>query len=156
MSCLSWNCRGLGNPQTKAELADLVGKKYPTFVFLMETKVDSNVIEKLSRKMQYKNFFVAPHHNRGRGLALLWKETFAIKVLTFSDNHIDGVVDQGLDDAWHFTGFYGEPETASREHSWNLLKDLSHRHSLPWICLGDFNEIVRLEEKKGWLDRPER
>ena len=40
MSCLSWNCRGLGNPQTKAELADLVGKKDPTFVFLMETKVD--------------------------------------------------------------------------------------------------------------------
>ena len=122
----------------------------------METKVDSDVIEKLSRKMQYKNFFVVPRHNRGGGLALLWKETFAIKVLTSSDNHIDGVVDHGLDDAWRFTGFYGEPETASREHSWNLLRDLSHRHSLPWICLGDFNEIVRLEEKQGWLDRPKR
>ena len=62
----------------------------------METKVDSDVIEKLSRKMQFKNFFVVPRHNRGGGLALLWKETFAIKVLTSSDNHIDGVVDQGL------------------------------------------------------------
>ena len=99
MSCLSWNCRGLGNPQTEAELADLVGKKDPTLVFLMETKVDSDVIEKLSRKMQFKNFFVVPRHNRGGGLALLWKETFAIKVLTSSDNHIDAVVDHGLDDA---------------------------------------------------------
>ena len=147
MSCLSWNCRGLGNPQTKAELADLVSKKDPKMVFLMETKVDMDVIEKISRKMQYKNYFVVPRHNRGGGLALLWKEDFAMKVLTSSDNHIDEVVDQGMDDTWRFTGFYGEPETASREHSWNLLRDLSHRHSLPWICLGDFNEILRLEEK---------
>ena len=61
-----------------------------------------------------------------------------------------------MDDAWCFTGFYGEPETANREYSWNLLRDLSHRHNLPWSCIGDFNEIVRLEEKQGWLDRAER
>ena len=57
MSCLSWNCRGLGNPQTEVELADLVGKKDPKMVFLMETKVDKEVIERISRKMQYKFFF---------------------------------------------------------------------------------------------------
>ena len=94
MSCLSWNCLGLRNPQIEAELADLVSKKDPKMVFLMETKVDMDVIEKISRKMQYKNYFVVPRHNRGRGLALLWKEDFAMKVLTSSDNHIDGVVDQ--------------------------------------------------------------
>ena len=45
-----------------------------------------------------------------------------LDVLTSSDNHIDGVMDQGMDDAWRFIGFYGDPETASRENSWNLLK----------------------------------
>ena len=79
-----------------------------------------------------------------------------LDVLTSSDNHIDGVMDQGMDDAWRFTGFYGDPETASRENSWNLLRDLSQRLALPWVCVGDFNEILRLEEKQGWLDRPER
>ena len=99
MSCLSWNCRRLGNSQTEAELADLVSKKYPKMVFLMETKVDKEVIERISRKLQYKNILVVPHHNRGGGLALLWKEDFAMKVLTSSNNHIDGVVDQGVDEA---------------------------------------------------------
>ena len=79
-----------------------------------------------------------------------------LDVLTSSDNHIDGVMDQGMDDAWSFTGFYGDPETASRENSWNLLRDLSQRLALPWVCMGDFNEILRLEEKQGWLDLPER
>ena len=40
-----------------------------------------------------------------------------LDVLTSSDNHIDEVVDQGMDDAWRFTGFYGDPETASLENS---------------------------------------
>jgi len=67
MSCLSWNCHGLRNPQTEAELADLVGKKDPKVVFLMETKVDKEVIERISRKMQYNFFFLVPRHNRGGG-----------------------------------------------------------------------------------------
>ena len=52
-------------------------------------------------------------------------------------------------------GFYGDPDTASREDSWSLLKAFSTRVSLPWICIGDFNEILLAEEKQRWLDRPE-
>ena len=47
MSCLSWNCRGLGNPQTVDELVTLVGKKDPNVVFLMETKSNVEAIEKV-------------------------------------------------------------------------------------------------------------
>ena len=68
-----------------------------------------------------------------------------LDVLTSSDNHIDGVMDKGMDDAWRFTGFYEDPETASWENSWNLLRDLSQRLGLPWVYVGDFNEILRLE-----------
>ena len=50
--------------------------------------------------MQYANFFVVPRHKRGGGLALSWKDDFVLDVLTSSDNHIDGVVDQGMDDTW--------------------------------------------------------
>ena len=99
MSCLSWSCCGLGNPQTEAELAALVSSKDPKLIFLMEMKVDREVIERISRKMQYNKHFVVPRHNRGGGLALLWKDDFLLDVLTSSDNHIDGVVDQGMDDA---------------------------------------------------------
>lgn len=37
-----------------------------------------------------------------------------------------------------------------------MLKDLAHCLSLPWVCIGDFNEILKIEEKQGWLDRLER
>ena len=156
MSCLSWNCRGLGNPQTEEELVALISKKDPKIVFLMETKVEKVTIERICRKLKFVNFFVVPRVNQGGGLALLWRENINLAVLTSSDRHIDASIDFGMDDAWRFTGFYSDPETANREHSWSLLRDLSQRLALPWICMGDFNEIIWLEEKQGWLDRPER
>ena len=53
------------------------------------------------------------------------------------------------------TGFYGNPITVNREHSWALLKQLCLKLDLPWLYMGDFNEITKAEEKKGGAFRPE-
>ena len=93
MSCLSQNCCGLGNPQTKDELVTLIGNKAPKLVFLMETKVDKDVIEKIRRKMQFVDCHVVPRQNRGGGLALLWTDTITVDVLSSSECHIDVVIE---------------------------------------------------------------
>ena len=70
MSYLSWNCRGLGNPQTKDEVVALVTAKDPMLVFLMETKADKPTLKRVGRKIHYTNFFFVPRVNTGGGLAL--------------------------------------------------------------------------------------
>ena len=60
-----------------------------------------------------------------------------------------------MDDAWRLIGFYGNPITANREHSWVLLKHLCLKMEIPWLCVGDFNEITKVEEKKGGAIRME-
>ena len=109
----------------------------------METKLDREVNEKVRRKIQFAHIFVVPRPNQGGRLALLWKEEIKIDVQISSDSHMDAVVDIGMDDAWRITSFYGNPNFASWEDSWSLLHHLSCRFSLPWICIGDFNEILR-------------
>lgn len=47
------------------------------------------------------------------------------------------------------TGSGGHLETIKREDSWRLLEELGRRSDLPWICMGDFNEILHLREKVG-------
>ena len=123
---------------------------------LMETKVDKVVLERIGRKIQFSNLFVVPRHNIGGGLALYWPADMKVDVQTFLASHIDVIIDLGVNDTWRFTGFYGDPETANRESSWSLLRLLSHQFNLPWVCMGDFNEILFAEEKQGWLIRLER
>ena len=51
--------------------------------------------------------------------------------------------------------FLWPPRNSKREESWRLLEELSKRSTLPWICIGDFNEILHLREKVGGNLRPE-
>ena len=156
MSCISWNCHGLGNPQTVDEVVALVTTKDPKLVFLMETKADKPILEKVGRRIQFTTLFFVPCINLGRGLALYWKFDLDVDVQPFSNRHVDAFINHGVDDACRFIGFYGDLDTANQEHSWSLLQELSRRSALPWVYMGYFNEILFADEKLGWLDRPER
>ena len=37
--------------------------------------------------------------------------------------------------------------------TWRLMRTLNHQSSLPWICPGDFNEILFNHEKQGGIPR---
>ena len=97
MSSLSWNCRGLGNPQTEDELVALVRNKDPEVIFKMEKKVEKAVLERIGRKIQFSNLFVVPSHNTSGGLALFWSDNMNVDVQSF-DHHIDAIIDHEVDD----------------------------------------------------------
>ena len=54
---------------------------------------------------------------------------------------------------WKLTGFYGHPEASKRIEAWQLLRFIARMDPYPWICLGDFNEILSLDEKFGGSGR---
>nr|XP_023917061.1 uncharacterized protein LOC112028598 [Quercus suber] len=156
MSAISWNCRGLGNPLTVKALQKVVLEKDPTLVFLMETKFDVTEMDGVKQKIERQQGLVVPSVRRAGGLALLWKNSLQVDILSYSPGHIDAIVseEQGLK-KWRFTRFYGHPETRKRGESWTLLENLSSRNQLPWVCMGDFNEILFAKEKVGGGVRPE-
>ncbi|KAH9648318.1 reverse transcriptase domain-containing protein [Citrus sinensis] len=55
---------------------------------------------------------------------------------------------------WRCTGFYGFPKTRKRRDSWELLRSLSSISSLPWVCIGDFNDLLHNSEKRGGCQHP--
>ena len=74
------------------------------------------------------------------------KNSIDVDVVDSHRYFIDAIIDGNTDNAWRFTGFYGEPETYRRSKAWSKLRSLNSRMNIPWICGGDFNEIVRKEE----------
>lgn len=77
-------------------------------------------------------------------------------LVTVRTNHIDANVQlEASSCIWRLTGFYGEPDTAKRKITWNLLKRLGTQSRREWLVVGDFNEMLHHGEKLGGPLMPE-
>jgi hypothetical protein len=156
MSLLNWNCRGLGTPRSVSDLCLMVKEKKPSFVFLIETISTKKCLEMIRIKMGFVGLFVVDPVGRSGGLALFWMEECGLEIYNFSRRHINAILKSSDDNfVWKFTGFYGNPESAKREESWSLLGHLKTHAPVPWLCVGDFNEILTHSEKVGAAIRRE-
>ena len=152
MKTFSLNCCGLGNPETVSELHTIVRKEDPNIVFLMETRLKLRNLEFLRVCLGMCGCFGVDRHGYGGGLALLWNSSVNLHIQSYSHHHIDAdVLHDGM--RWRITDFYGRPERGLHSHSCAFLRRLCSVRCLPWLVLGDFNEITSLEEKWGQEDQ---
>ncbi|XP_042964610.1 uncharacterized protein LOC122298825 [Carya illinoinensis] len=155
MNLLSWNCRGLGNPRAVRILNMLIKAKLPSLVFLLETKCSKSKVEAVKQLIKFDNCLVVDSVGSSGGLAMMWKNSLEVQLINFTRWHISVMVtDKRHNAPWMLTGFYGHPVTSQRKISWNLLGALKPSCGTPWLCIGDFNEILCQKEKVGAVPRP--
>ncbi|XP_074336841.1 uncharacterized protein LOC141674013 [Apium graveolens] len=90
----------------------------------------------------------------GGGLALLWKNEGGVGIKGSCNHYIDFEVACEQVGRWRYTGLYGCPERSRRRESWNMLRDLATRSSLPWCVIGDINDMMYVHEKEGGRVQP--
>ncbi|KAK9938788.1 hypothetical protein M0R45_015509 [Rubus argutus] len=82
------------------------------------------------------------------GIWLLWNEN---KVhVDFVDSNVQSItVKIALPGkpTWLFSAIYASPTPAVRSTLWNYLDNLILSHDLPWMLMGDFNELVSSSDK---------
>ncbi|XP_019163599.1 PREDICTED: uncharacterized protein LOC109159940 [Ipomoea nil] len=154
MSTLFWNCRGLGNPRTVQEVVDLVSKKKPEFVFLMETMVDRSHAERLRVKLGLEGCFAVDSDGQRGGLCFLWAKNNGARLIKYSTNHIDLEISLPDKPLWRLTCYYGFAQRDRRRAAWDFLRSLKGVSDLPWVVLGDFNDLLMQADKRGRLPHP--
>ena len=123
----------------------------------METKLKLSAMKRAKEKAGFFFGLIVPKAKNCGGLAMLWKKEIKLEIMGYFGNFIDAIVtDERSDCKWRITGFYGHPETHRRKESWEQLKGLNRKFQLPWLCLGDFNEILSMSEKWGGGQRPQK
>lgn len=132
----------------------MVKVKKLDLVFLIETKLRSNKMVEIKLKAGLKNIFVVDCEGRSGGLALLWGAEVDLKIVNYSRRHIHTkITSHELGTLWKFTDFYRHPVPHKRHEVWSLMHHLKSMGLLPWVCVGDFNEILDLSEKVGGSGR---
>lgn len=120
-------------------------------VFLAETWLDEARLVSIHDSLQFGHHHGASKITYDGGLALFWKKNFDLLIESSSLNHINALINKGKENVWRFTGFYRAPETYLRTESWDLLRSLHKHFVVPWICVGDFNELLTSHENMGGM-----
>lgn len=155
MSILSWNCRGTGSAETVRHLRGLRRKVFPDLIFLMETKQKSEYMLGLKKSLGYDHMLTVEPVGLSGGLAVLWKDSFHIDVISSDLRIIDLKVKFGSC-SFFLSCVYGDPVVARRKEVWDRLVDVGLLRDEAWLLVGDFNELLSNEEKSGGVTRSDK
>jgi hypothetical protein len=123
-------------------------------MFLSETHLDEYLAECLRRRLNMDVKIVNPSDGRSGGVILLWKRDITIEQIFSAPKFIDVKVIERPDKVWRLTGMYGEPKWEDKYKTWDKIRELNAQSALPWLIIGDFNEILFSHEKEGGNPRP--
>lgn len=98
--------------------------------------------------------FVCPSDGRKGGLLLLWKKEVKVNRLDLDPMFIDVTIEESNNSIWRLTGMYGEFRWENKYKTWDRMRSLHQSQNLPWLLIGDLNEIQNLSEKEGGNPRP--
>jgi hypothetical protein len=149
MKAVAQNCRGLGNQPAVNGLLELQRAEDPDILFLSETKLIEREMDPLRWRLNMPHMVVVDSNKRSGGLAMFWKKEVNVSLRWKGRYHIDVDVTEENGTKWRLTGIYGESKSGEKENTWRLLRNLHAQSDLPWLVLGDFNEILFAGEKEG-------
>ncbi|MCI03614.1 endonuclease/exonuclease/phosphatase family protein, partial [Trifolium medium] len=111
-------------------------------------------MERIRVQLNFNSCLSIDVEGRSGGLSVMWRDNISCRVLNYSRNFINLIVEEGGKGEWRLTCYYGYPERSRRRHAWELLRELRDMSELPWCIMGDFNDLLSQEDKKGIHPHP--
>lgn len=149
---VSWNSRGLNKPQKRLRIRNLLFQQKIGLFGLLETKIKASSLGAL-----YLN--VCPHWRvtfnlsicKGGRIVVGWHPSiFSVDILAMTSQLIHLKAELvGSHKSFNCTYVYGFNEAAERVALWKDLQSIANRITLPWIVLGDFNNVLHFNERIG-------
>ncbi|KAK7836759.1 putative ribonuclease h protein [Quercus suber] len=151
MNIILWNCRGALNLDFKRRVMEILVNHFPVMLIITETRVGGVRAAKIIEELPFDGFFATDTIGYAGGLWLLWKkEEVEVFVLSATEQEIHATVKVcHLNLTWLISPIYASPRVNERRILWANLMQVAKLHNLPWLLLGDFNEVLCGEDKFG-------
>ncbi|WOL06776.1 hypothetical protein Cni_G15510 [Canna indica] len=140
----------MGNPLTIRHLKNICSYYSPECIFLLEIKQDGKRFINLLRKCGYDDYFIVPSLGTAGGLIMAWKNHLGITIISSSSYYIQAhILHYDNLPSWQFIGLHLHYEVSTRRKQFQELTNILRNRSCPILISGDFNSILRHEEKSG-------
>ena len=151
MKILNWNCRGVLNPRFIRTFNNLMDAHTPDVVILSETRLDGDRAHNVISKLPFDNWHTTETLGFAGGLWLLWRtDLVEVQILNSTEQEIHALVRPlSSNSFWLLSAVYASPRIAERRWLWDNLKTVADANVLPWVILGDFNDVIHGREKLG-------
>ena len=151
LNILTWNCRGVLNPCFWKGLTDILKINSPEILILTETRLGGSRATELASSFPFDGFLCTNTIGFTGGIWILWKsDAVEVELLCATEQEIHvSVKVRGSNSLWLLSAIYASSRRSERRILWENLKIIADHHNLPWVMLGDFNDILNTEEKWG-------
>jgi ribonuclease HI len=153
MNIIMWNCRGALNPNFRRSISELINCHSPSMLIVTETRVGGARAKEITDTLPFYGAIHADTIGYAGGIWLLWNsELVDVSVLAATEQEIHAVVKVlSSNFSWLLSSIYASPRFLERKLLWNNLSQVATLHNLPWLLVGDFNEVLSSDDKFGGL-----
>lgn len=147
---LTWNCRGASSRAFLRHLRDLLTVHKPDILILLETRCVTDVVQEIFKFSALTDSIVSEAHGFAGGIWILWnRDKLHLEPLAVHDQIVSVLVRSVVCLIWVLSAIYASPNPFFREELWQYILQLGPLITLPWLLLGDFNQVLSGSEKKG-------
>jgi len=123
-------------------------KNYKTdFLAMFETHSGGNRAERICRGLGFDNSYRVDAVGQSGGIWLLWRSGFGDLTIIESSDQFVVVRLQSDSEVLNIIAVYAAPSASRRSGLWEKLTEVIERLDGPVVIGGDFNTIVRLDER---------
>lgn len=154
---IAWNVRGAMHESGKLFIKELIRSKKPEFIFLFETRCQYAQASFFWNSLGFTSSFVAEANGFSGGIWVMKRSNSSLSVRLLH-HHPQAVTFEIWQDnmSWACSVVYASPASSQRDILWQHLSTIRASISIPWLLIGDMNEILFPSEVRGGEFHPNR
>ena len=149
LNILSWNLRGAASRAGRRNVKVLVRKYCPDVVILLETHIPFAKAEQFWRSLGYHMVGVSEEQGQSGGVWVLEANNRHCCSLEDCFRQMVTVRVKEGSTEWLCSGVYASPTPSVCESLWEYMVQLRSTIQIPWMLVGDFNEVLLPTEVHG-------
>ena len=149
MNIILRNCRGALNLHFQVIVADRVNHHSPVVLIITEIRVGGDRVKEITSRLPFDGVIIVDTIGFAEGIWLIWNSDRVDGAqLACTEQEIRRTIKvRSSNLSWLISSVYASLRVAKRKVLWSNLVHTASLHHLPWLLLGDFNEVLYIDDK---------